>query len=56
MDAIPLEDMDEISWKAKYLVHKDWNKTYLLNIRVSWTEDDYFNYAFKRVKDFNFEV
>lgn len=54
VDAVFLEDMsDETTWKAKYLVHKDWDKAYVLNARPDWTEDRYFREAEERIRALN---
>lgn len=52
VDAIPLEDLvDEKNWIAKYLVHKDWSRSYILNPRSYWGTRDYFDYARKRIRE-----
>jgi len=33
------------------LIHRDWKRLYFVIERESWTEDDYFRYAEKRMKE-----
>jgi len=52
VEAFPLEELVENpSWSAKYLVHKNWRRSYLLNPRNYWSTDDYFNYAERKIRE-----
>lgn len=40
-------------YKAMILFHNDWNNIYFLIERLGWDDNDYFDFAQKRMDEFN---
>lgn len=47
--------VDETTWMCNYLVHRNWSRHHLMNKRDNptrpWTEEDYFRWAEKTMKE-----
>jgi hypothetical protein len=52
IDEIPLEDLAGCSnWICKGLWSDEWKRIYLVIPREGWTDEDYFDFARKRIRE-----
>jgi hypothetical protein len=51
LDPLPKEEGKDY-W-AMVLIYRDWNSFYFMEERKTWTDEDYFEYAKKRIREIN---